>query len=208
MKELSKKVCKTCGQEKPFSDFYQDRGKPRSNCKRCFYDSQDKQKKCENQKLYYQKNKENRKEYNKEYYDKNKVKLINYQKEYKKTNEKKMREYFRLNHHKRKTSLEYRIKRACRARISAALKNNAKKASLTSDLIGCSVSKLKEHLEKQFKQGMSWENYGDWHIDHIIPCAIFDLTKPEQQRKCFHYLNLQPLWAKENCSKGAKNVSR
>jgi hypothetical protein len=51
---------------------------------------------------------------------------------------------------------------------------------------------------------MTFDNFGKWHIDHIIPCASFDLTKPEQQRQCFHYTNLQPLWAFENLSKGSK----
>lgn len=53
---------------------------------------------------------------------------------------------------------------------------------------------------------MSWENRGNfgWHVDHIKPCASFDLTKPEEQAKCFHYTNLQPLWARENIAKGDK----
>ncbi len=68
----------------------------------------------------------------------------------------------------------------------------------------CGIAR--EHLEKQFKEGMTWENHGlyGWHIDHIIPCASFDLTDLEQQKKCFHYTNLQPLWAKENLIKGVK----
>jgi len=74
----------------------------------------------------------------------------------------------------------------------------------TQALIGCSRSFLLRHLENQFKHGMNWDNYGRkngircWELDHIRPCASFDLSKPEEQRKCFHYTNLQPLWAKEN----------
>lgn len=60
------------------------------------------------------------------------------------------------------------------------------------------------HLESQFEPGMTWENRRKWHIDHIIPCAAFDLTDTEQQRACFHYTNLRPLWASENISKGTK----
>ncbi|GAI33061.1 unnamed protein product, partial [marine sediment metagenome] len=59
----------------------------------------------------------------------------------------------------------------------------------------------KKHLEKRFVKGMSWKNYGKWHIDHIKPCATFNLSEKKEQRKCFHYSNLQPLWAKENLSK-------
>jgi hypothetical protein len=62
---------------------------------------------------------------------------------------------------------------------------------------------LRAHLEHQFKDGMTWDNHGEWHIDHIKPCVQFDLTDPEQQKECFHYTNMQPLWAFENQSKGA-----
>jgi hypothetical protein len=72
--------------------------------------------------------------------------------------------------------------------------------------MGADIETVKKHLESLFKKGMSWENHGNegWHIDHIIPCAAFDLTDPKQQKKCFHYTNLQPLWAKDNLSKGDK----
>lgn len=72
------------------------------------------------------------------------------------------------------------------------------------ELIGCSVEKLMEHLEKQFTEGMTWGNYGRWHVDHIKPCAMFDFSKPEHQQECFHYSNLQPLWAKDNLKKSDK----
>lgn len=71
-------------------------------------------------------------------------------------------------------------------------------------LIGCEIDYLLYHIQEQFNPGMTWDNYGDWHIDHIKPCANFDLSKPEEQRKCFNYTNLQPLWAEENLIKGKK----
>ena len=61
-----------------------------------------------------------------------------------------------------------------------------------------------KHIEKQFKPGMSWAKMSEIHIDHIKPCVSFDLTDPEQQRKCFHFSNLQPLWAIDNLKKGAR----
>lgn len=61
---------------------------------------------------------------------------------------------------------------------------------------------LKNWLKLQFKEKMSFENYGTWHIDHIRPCSSFDLSLSEHQEACFHYTNLQPLWAKENLKKG------
>lgn len=71
------------------------------------------------------------------------------------------------------------------------------------ELIGCDIEHLIKHLESQFRDGMSWDNYGikGWHIDHIIPCNAFNLWNPEEQKKCFHYTNLQPLWASENLAK-------
>jgi len=76
------------------------------------------------------------------------------------------------------------------------------KISKTTELLGCSIEHLRLWLTFYFQPGMSWSNYGEWHIDHIKPCAKFDLTDPEQQRQCFHYINLQPLWAGENFRKG------
>jgi hypothetical protein len=74
----------------------------------------------------------------------------------------------------------------------------------TADLIGCTWEEFVSYIEKQFKPGMAWENHGEWHIDHIKPCALFDLSKPEEQKACFHFTNVQPLWAVDNMKKGAK----
>lgn len=73
-----------------------------------------------------------------------------------------------------------------------------------SSLIGCNTHQLAAHLESKFKRGMTWANYGTyWHVDHIMPCAAFDHTKPEQVRSCWHFSNLAPLEAKKNMAKGA-----
>ena len=86
-----------------------------------------------------------------------------------------------------------------RSRLYNALKRkSAEKCSSTMELIGCSVNFLKKYIEDQFEDGMTWENHGLWHIDHRKPCSSFNLTKEQQQKECFHYTNLQPLWAKDN----------
>jgi len=74
------------------------------------------------------------------------------------------------------------------------------------ELLGCSPQELKEWIENQFTEGMSWNKLGihGIHIDHVLPCASFDLSIEENVSKCFHYTNLQPLWAKDNLSKGVK----
>ena len=103
-----------------------------------------------------------------------------------------------------KNDLDFKMRNNLRSRVRAALKyQSASKDLGTAKLVGCTMARLRAHLERQFKDGMSWDNHGDWHIDHIKPCVAFDLTDPKQQRECFHYTNLQPLWASENQSKGA-----
>lgn len=72
-------------------------------------------------------------------------------------------------------------------------------------LIGCTIEQFTAHMEKQWKPGMTWENYGTrWHVDHIIPCAKFDHTIPTHVQQCWHYTNLQPLWAEDNLAKSDK----
>jgi hypothetical protein len=102
-------------------------------------------------------------------------------------------------------NLNFKIGLIIRYNMAAALKKNWKSGH-TIDLLGCSIGWLREHLENQFKVGMTWDNHGlhGWHIDHIKPCASFDLSKPEEQKKCFNYKNLQPLWAKDNLRKSSK----
>lgn len=92
-----------------------------------------------------------------------------------------------------------------RNKIRVALKRkNSKKAYTVMELIGCTISELKNHLESTFQDGMTWDNYGEWHIDHIKPCSSFNLENVEEQKKCFHYTNLQALWAIDNRKKSDK----
>ncbi len=105
------------------------------------------------------------------------------------------------------TDEEFKLLKTLRSRLGNALKRqNSNKNNKTIELLGCSVSFLKGYLAGKFKEGMSWDNHGEWHIDHIKPCASFNLLDDEEQKKCFHYTNLQPLWASENLSKGCKFI--
>lgn len=128
--------------------------------------------------------------YNKEYYRLNKDKILKHKLLYK--------------NNRYKTDINYRLKIILRSRFYATLKQN--KNSCILDIVGCSIKNLKKHIEKQFVKGMSWSNYGKWHIDHIKPCASFDLSQPEHQKQCFHFTNLQPLWATDNLKKHCKIV--
>ncbi len=94
------------------------------------------------------------------------------------------------------------LRRKLRARMRCAIRHlNCERAGFTHDLLGCTLEDCRQHIERQFLPGMTWNTYGAWHIDHIVPCAWFDLTDLQQQRKCFHYSNLQPLWARDNITK-------
>ena len=103
--------------------------------------------------------------------------------------------------------LLFRITASLRSRLVIAIRGNPK-ASTTLKLLGCTPQFFYSYIEDHFQPGMTWDNYGQrlgcWHIDHIIPCAEFDLSDPAQQRQCFHYTNLRPLWALQNFQKGAK----
>ena len=103
-----------------------------------------------------------------------------------------------------KTNPTVRLASCMRARLRNALKRIPKSAT-TFKLVGCTALELRSYLEKQFLPGMSWENYGRiWQVDHKKPIAVFDLSSREQQKECFHFSNLQPLWASENASKGGR----
>ena len=100
-----------------------------------------------------------------------------------------------------------------RKRVYSAMKgyNRRRYKKHTLDYLGCSLEDLRSHLENQFEKesdrcgySISWENQGEWHIDHIKPCASFDLDLEEERHKCFHYTNLQPMWAPDNLSKSDK----
>ena len=86
-----------------------------------------------------------------------------------------------------------------------SLKGN-KSGRARESLVLYTVNDLKEHLEKLFAPGMSWGNYGEWHIDHKIPMAAFNFEKPEDLdfKRCWALTNLQPMWAIENIKKSDK----
>lgn len=110
--------------------------------------------------------------------------------------------------HKNNPNVKLRNRLRCRVRDALKAKD-VKKTQATMDLIGCSIEVYRRHLESLFLPGMTWENHGaweegnpiKWHIDHIKPCASFDLTDPEQQKACFHYMNTQPMWVSDNLRK-------
>lgn len=104
--------------------------------------------------------------------------------------------------------VQFRMRNILRKRINKLVKRENKSAS-TERLIGCSYSDFIKWIEAQWETGMDWSNHrrgiGGWHIDHIIPMAAFDLSDPEQQRRCCHYTNQRPMWGLDNIRKGARH---
>jgi hypothetical protein len=172
---------------------YYQANKEKSKASDRAYREANKQKISLRKKAHYQANKQKIRLQQKAYYQANKEKIIVQHSAYEKN--------------KYKTDPTLRLTKSLRARVRQALKGKNKSKS-TMELIGCTIDELWLHLEKQFEPGMTRENNGCgevcWHVDHIKPCAAFDLSDPEQQKICFHYTNLQPLWQKDNLSKGAK----
>lgn len=161
-------------------------------------------------------------EYRKRYHKLNRDKIIKRVKEWNEKNKEHRRAYM-LDYTKRSSSkrIEYRRKRRQRDihfrvkgnlshRITSVLRGYGAKKNWrrTVEIIGCELEFLRSYLEQRFAPGMTWGNYGNgdqkWVIDHRIPCNAFDLSDVEQQRKCFHYTNLQPMWWRENLIKQAK----
>lgn len=104
---------------------------------------------------------------------------------------------------RRRTDINFKLASVLRTRISNILKSGKGSGNGHISFLGCSIDDLKIYLQKQFKPGMSWENYGrkGWNIDHIKPISKFDLTDEQNMKLVCHYTNLQPLWVFENLIK-------
>jgi hypothetical protein len=219
------KICSRCKKVKPYELFYKDKSCKdgyRFHCKICI-------------KEYKVKNKEKLIIYRKEYFFKNKEKLIKYKKEYNLKNKEKTKEYNLKNKEKQREynkkyyqSNEEKIKQntkeyqknklqndslfkfrfSTRNLISQSFKrkknNNWSKKTKTENILGCTIEEFRSYIKIKFDKKMTFENYGKWHLDHIIPISY--AKTEEEVIKLNHYTNFQPLWAKDNLSKGNKII--
>ena len=222
---MEKKICKKCKEEKETCEFgvhNSTKDKLRTICNECrkiegkIYRQQNSEARKLTLKNWYSKNPEYNRNYylnntesinkqNKEWYENNKEKHRENNRNWREKNIERVREYHNnLIKYQRKTDPIKQLIFNVRNRISSVLKNKTKSSF---DIVGCPPIFLKEHLEKQFTDGMSWENHGlyGWHIDHIIPLASAK-TEEEIYKLC-HYTNLQPLWAEDNLKKSNKILS-
>ena len=207
----STKECRVCGTVKPISEFH----KSCSRCKPCIR-QYNRERLANDPELRERRNRRARERYanDPEYRERINRQQREWVAENRERHKQRHREWIaenreEINRHLRERHAndpQYKLGQTLRGRIRDAIKNQrTAKATSSLELLGVDdISIVIEHLEQQFQPGMTWENHGPrgWHIDHIRPCASFDLTDPEQQRACFHYTNLQPLWAEENLSKG------
>jgi len=212
------KICCVCNKIKPITDFgilksLKDGRRPQ--CKQCrknqYYVNWEKskeekrksyeihkEKRLETMKKNYEENPQIYKKRASDYYYNNQDKIKKYRKWLNESGQKqrKRKEYFERNP-------SAKIAERFRSRLASMIsKQKGTKSASSLELLGCSYEELKKHLETQFRDGMTWENYGNfWHVDHIRPCCAFDLTNSEQQKECFNFKNLRPLLAIENMQK-------
>jgi hypothetical protein len=186
------KTCIKCSEEKSPCEFHQDKVRPSGLHPVC--------KKC-------------RKAIRRIRYERNKVKILAQNKTYKAVNKDAIKQKdieYRVDNRKEISRKQLdrirnhpptRIAHNLRSRMYQAVTRGFKTGSAVRDL-GCSIPEFMLHVESQFTDNMSWDNYGQWHLDHIEPLAGFDLTDRQQFLKAAHYTNYQPLWAKDNLMKG------
>jgi hypothetical protein len=166
------------------------------------YYSQNKEIILDRNKKYRRDNISKIKELQKEYHSKNKeIRNFN-SREYGKKNRERLTEYCRNRYN---NNDEYRLRKICREMVRRMFDSiHSDKILKTNEVLGYSALELKEHIERQFKEGMTWDNYGEWHIDHIVP--ISSAKNLEEGIELSKLENLQPLWAVDNLSKGDRMI--
>ena len=181
-------LCFDCKRKREKEWYYANRGKAVAKSVRWAKDN--KKKHAARQKRYDDAHTEEKRERARIYYVKNKEEINRKTSEYRRKRE--------------KDDPVFKVRLRLSSRIHRAIKRGSK-SSNTMSLLGCSLEELKGHLESKFQCGMTWGNYGyyGWHVDHVVPCAFFDLSDPKQQQECFHFSNLQPLWRVENMRKSS-----
>jgi len=199
---MTEKECSICKVVKPLDEFHRQKHGPngrRAKCKECV---------SEYQKQYRQANKEEIKEYQKEYRQDNKEKKKEYASQYRQEHKEERNEYER---NRRANNPVIALRENVRNMINHALKSNggSKAGESVLQYLPYTMEELESHLESQFKPGMTWKNRSEWHIDHIYPQSKlpFDSMDHPNFLKCWALDNLQPLWAEENISKGAKIIN-
>lgn len=151
-------------------------------------------------------NKDKIRESKKRWYENNPEKRREMKQKWRKSHPEKQKEHSHCSDRKRRSTLKGKLNSNISLGIWRTLRRGSKANRHWEELVVWDINDLKRHLEKQFIEGMTWDNYGEWHIDHIIPVSVFNFETPEDIdfKRCWALKNLQPLWAFENMSKGNK----
>lgn len=213
MIQESIKQCVKCQVIKSINEFCKDNSKKDNLCIYCKgcrntmsrqYNKTHKEHVSTHNKERYLKNKTQNQQRHKKNYLLNKEKILQRHKTWRQNNPDYHNNYIK---NRCKIDSNYRLINTLRNRMRDALKSN-RKSSHSIDLLMCTIDEWKKHLESQFTEDMSWNNYGNkagqWSIDHIIPCSFFDLTDPVEQYMCFRWQNTRPMWHVENMQKHNK----
>lgn len=201
--ELLEKKCYDCKQIKTISEFGKHKneiGGFKNQCKSCCALRRTK---------YYKQNKLIEQEKSKKYKKENSIAIANATKKYRKNNPEKVKKWKYAFYAKCMKDPVSHLNLTIGSKINRMIKESRNSRKI-KDLLGYSFEELVNHLEKQFLDGMTWENYGKaWHIDHIIPKSWFKFNNADDPefRRCWSLSNLQPLWAKENLKKGNRYQS-
>jgi hypothetical protein len=225
------KTCTKCGESKPFSEYYSQKDAKYGltpQCKKCMrrrtsaYRAENPEKVRAAISAWSMANPEKVKAYGKAHYEANseliKGRSRQWREEnpgkqeeqkaaFKEANPDKLREQAKRRAAKRLATPKGKVENSVRSLIHKWIRRGTKGGRPTFSLLGYSSEDLKNHLERQFLDGMTWENYGPvWHIDHILPLASFSYETPDCDgfKAAWAITNLRPLWAKDNIKKGAK----
>ena len=211
--EINTKQCTKCHQIKSINQFSK-RSKSKDHlqhhCKHCqkkrfkLYHNQNLQQETKRRLVWRKNNMLHDQKTNKQWRINNSIYLKTYNKKWHSLHPSNRTPY---TNNRRKQDSTFRLLCNIRTRIHRAIQQNYKSGH-SLELLGCTIKEYKTYLTNRFTEGMSWDNYGcktgQWSIDHIIPCSVFDMSDPVEQKQCFHYTNTQPMWHSENMKKHDK----
>ncbi|UYE95789.1 hypothetical protein KNLIENLN_00022 [Sinorhizobium phage NV1.1.1] len=208
------KTCTKCGETKSVELYHRDNrnGGHRSFCKSCHsadaakWRLENPERHKEYNDKWYQENKARKNKKAREWQNNNPDKVRAYQEKWRSENPEKAREQHKKADDKKRSTPKGRLENNVKAAVHRGLTKGSKNGRRTFEVLGYTLDDLRKHLERKFKPGMTWDNYGEWHVDHIIPLAAHNYETPDDPdfKRAWALSNLQPLWRMENQSKSAK----
>ena len=193
---MGEKRCTKCGETKPLDEFYLSKRMKDGHgcwCKKCLRE-------------WYKGDLEKHREQSQNWRKRHPEKYKECYQNWRKRHPEKYRESYLAAGKKRRSTPDGKLNDVVSREIRKSMKQGRKNGRNWEELVGYTIGKLMKHLEKQFKDGMSWDNHGKWHIDHKVPISAFNYKTPDDIdfKKCWALKNLQPMWSNENIKKSNK----